>query len=52
LSTDGLPWIEIDFPEDYERAVTEIYPRIASQSIHNQRNSLPQASKDAKERSQ
>ena len=28
LSTGGLPWIEIDFPEDYERAVTEIYPRI------------------------
>jgi len=30
LSTGGLPWIEIDFPEDYERAVTEIYPRIDS----------------------
>ena len=28
LSTGSLPWIEIDFPEDYERAVTEIYPRI------------------------
>jgi len=28
LSTEGLPWIEIDFPEDYQRAVTEIYPRI------------------------
>lgn len=28
LSTDGLPWIEIDFPEDYQRAVTEVYPRI------------------------
>src|ERR1041385_216052 len=30
LSTAGLPWIEIDFPEDYQRAVTEIYPRIES----------------------
>lgn len=28
LSTGGLPWIEIDFPEDYQRAVTEVYPRI------------------------
>ena len=30
LSTRGLPWIEIDFPEDYQRAVTEIYPQIES----------------------
>jgi choline kinase len=30
LSTRGLPWIEIDFPEDYQRAVTEIYPQINS----------------------
>jgi choline kinase len=28
VSTQGLPWIEIDFPEDLERARTEIYPRI------------------------
>ena len=28
LSTGGLPWTEIDFPEDYQRAVNEIYPRI------------------------
>ena len=26
VSTEGLPWIEIDFPEDLERARTEIYP--------------------------
>ncbi|HSE25621.1 MAG TPA: phosphocholine cytidylyltransferase family protein [Pyrinomonadaceae bacterium] len=51
LSTDGLPWIEIDFPEDYERAVTEIYPRIASQRIQDQRNALL-VSKDAKEGNQ
>ena len=29
VSTQGLPWIEIDFPEDLERAREEIYPRIA-----------------------
>lgn len=34
LSTDGLPWIEIDFREDYQRAVTEIYPQIESQLQH------------------
>ena len=31
LSTGGLPWIEIDFPEDYQRAVSEIYPQIEAQ---------------------
>jgi L-glutamine-phosphate cytidylyltransferase len=30
LSTDGLPWIEIDFPEDYQRAIKEVYPKIQS----------------------
>jgi choline kinase len=33
LSTDGLPWIEIDFPEDYQRAVNEVYPQIESQLL-------------------
>jgi choline kinase len=28
VSTGGLPWIEIDFPEDLEKARAEIYPRI------------------------
>ncbi|HWP35809.1 MAG TPA: NTP transferase domain-containing protein, partial [Thermodesulfobacteriota bacterium] len=28
LATDGLPWIEIDYPEDLERAEREILPRI------------------------
>ncbi len=28
IGTRGLPWIEIDFPEDYERAVAEILPMI------------------------
>ena len=49
LSTDGLPWIEIDFPEDYERAVTEVYPRIASQKIQDQQNAFSQGSNDAAE---
>jgi choline kinase len=30
ISTDGLPWIEIDFPEDYQLAVSEVYPKIES----------------------
>jgi len=30
LSTDGLPWIEIDFPEDYRRATEEVFPTITS----------------------
>lgn len=30
ISTRGRPWIEIDFPQDYERAEREIYPRIQS----------------------
>jgi len=28
VSTDGIPCIEIDFPEDLERARTEIYPKL------------------------
>jgi len=32
LSTRGLPWIEIDFPEDYQRAINEIFPKIESQA--------------------
>jgi choline kinase len=28
VGTRGLPWIEIDFPEDYRRAVDEILPAI------------------------
>jgi L-glutamine-phosphate cytidylyltransferase len=39
LSTRGLPWIEIDFPEDYQRAVKEIFPLIegAKESLLTQR---------------
>lgn len=28
LATDGMPWTEIDFPEDLDRARTEIWPKI------------------------
>jgi choline kinase len=28
VGTRGLPWIEIDFPEDYRRAVDEVLPEI------------------------
>lgn len=28
IGTRGLPWTEIDFPEDYERAVSDILPAI------------------------
>jgi L-glutamine-phosphate cytidylyltransferase len=28
VSTRGLPWIEIDFPEDYQRATREVLPAI------------------------
>jgi choline kinase len=31
ISTRGYPWIEIDFPEDYRRAVTEVLPLIGEQ---------------------
>jgi len=28
IGTRGLPWIEVDFPEDYDRAVAEVLPLI------------------------
>jgi choline kinase len=40
LSTRGLPWIEIDFPQDYQRAVNEVYPRIEAQLFHDQQSYL------------
>ena len=30
ISTEGFPWIEIDFPEDYQLAVSDVYPKIES----------------------
>jgi choline kinase len=44
LSTRGLPWIEIDFPADYQRAVDEVYPRIEADLFHDERSFLPQTS--------
>jgi choline kinase len=32
IGTRGLPWIEIDFPEDYRRALSEILPAIEADS--------------------
>src|SRR5205085_5655677 len=34
IATGGQPWIEIDFPEDYRRAVQEILPAIDHASPH------------------
>jgi len=33
VSTAGYPWIEIDFPEDYRRAVSEVLPMICGGSM-------------------
>lgn len=33
VSTKGLPWIEIDTPEDFVRAENEIMPEIAKKSV-------------------
>ncbi|HSL21382.1 MAG TPA: phosphocholine cytidylyltransferase family protein [Vicinamibacterales bacterium] len=30
IGTRGLPWTEVDFPEDYQRALDEILPAIAA----------------------
>ena len=39
IGTRGLPWTEIDFPEDYERAVRDVLPAIDGIEL-----SLPAAS--------
>jgi choline kinase len=31
IGTRGLPWIEIDFPEDYQRAVRDVLPLIEAE---------------------
>jgi choline kinase len=33
VSTGGLPWIEMDFVEDFERARDEIYPKIFGKKV-------------------
>jgi choline kinase len=39
IGTRGLPWIEIDFPEDYERAVRDVLPLIESGQVSPGRRS-------------
>jgi choline kinase len=34
VSTSGYPWIEIDFPEDYSRALNEILPKLRVSDEH------------------
>ncbi len=34
IGTRGFPWIEIDFPEDYQRAVREVLPQIDGDADH------------------
>ena len=33
IGTRGLPWTEIDFPEDYQRAVNEVLPAIEADAL-------------------
>jgi choline kinase len=39
IGTRGLPWIEIDFPEDYERAVRDVLPLIEADRVASSRRS-------------
>ena len=41
IGTRGLPWIEIDFPEDYERAVRDVLPQIEADPSAIASPSLP-----------
>ena len=43
VGTRGLPWIEIDFPEDYQRAVSDVLPAIERGSFDNNRRSTEAA---------
>jgi choline kinase len=36
VETRGYPWIEIDFPEDYWRALTDVLPAIDADALHPQ----------------
>lgn len=36
LAVGNLPWIEIDFPEDYQKALREVFPRISSRQVSGQ----------------
>jgi len=43
IGTRGLPWIEIDFPEDYQRAVHDVLPQIEAntQPLYRSRAAFP-----------
>jgi L-glutamine-phosphate cytidylyltransferase len=42
IGTRGFPWIEIDFPEDYQRAVRDILPAIeADQAVADETVEMP-----------
>ena len=41
IGTRGFPWIEIDFPEDYQRAVREVLPQIDAGDDHVDMSRLP-----------
>jgi choline kinase len=41
IGTRGFPWIEIDFPEDYQRAVREILPQIEREADDRRNTALP-----------
>ncbi len=42
IETGGHPWIEIDFPEDYQKAVNEILPKICG-AVEATHPALPHA---------
>jgi NDP-sugar pyrophosphorylase family protein len=33
IGTRGYPWIEIDFPEDYRRAIREVLPLVENDGL-------------------
>jgi choline kinase len=41
IGTRGLPWIEIDFPEDYRRAVRDVLPQIEAAAGRRTRPAAP-----------
>jgi L-glutamine-phosphate cytidylyltransferase len=43
IGTRGLPWTEIDFPEDYQRAVNEILPAIDADRDRHESNAANKA---------
>ncbi|HEV3486158.1 MAG TPA: phosphocholine cytidylyltransferase family protein, partial [Vicinamibacterales bacterium] len=42
IGTRGMPWIEIDFPEDYQRAIRDVLPEIEADAIGATHEEAPQ----------